>query len=156
MTEPIQVGDQTLEIEVRPITLIVPATNMQVGPPIRYPKRMTLTPEDTVYHARRVKKLHAEFEHGWRLFMANTTPPLPVDYSVDPDTIRGMYIGAIHLMGLLDMSLKLSDLFVPVAWKFPETYMHPGWQVGLGDLVIWLSMGRNPPKSKVKPEGDGS
>ena len=140
MNNTIKVGEQELEIEPGPITLVFPSPAMQLAPPIRYPNRLTITPEDTVYHARRVQKLHPDFEIGWRLFMDMTTPVMPVDYSIDPETIRGMYIGAIHLMGLIDITLKLRDLKVEVVWKFPETYMHPGWQVALADLVIWLAL----------------
>ena len=135
----IKVGEQELEIEPAPITLVFPSTTMQLAPPIRNPKRFTITPENTVYHARRVHKLHPNFEVGWRLFMSMATPAMPVDYSVDPETIRGMYIGAIHLMGLIDLVLKATDKHLHVAVKFPETYLHPGWAVALGDLFIWFA-----------------
>lgn len=50
-----------------------------------------------------------------------------------------MSLGAIHLMGLIDMTLKLTDQGVPVVWIHPESHMHPGWQVALADLAIYFA-----------------
>jgi predicted ATPase len=46
--------------------------------------------------------------------------------------------GAIHLMGLIDLSLKFGDMGVQTVWVYPETFLHPGWQVALGDLLIYF------------------
>lgn len=146
-TQIIQIGDQSLSIEVSPVTLIFQSAHSAMGPDIRYtePKRVVLDMEATLHHARRVKNLHREFEAAWRLFMENTTPHREVDYPVTPDRIREMGSGSLHLMGLIDMSLKFSDMGVPVVWKHPESCMHPGWQVALGDLVMWLSRRQSGP-----------
>jgi len=140
-TETIKVGNQVLEIETRPITMVFQPAASTLGPRIEYPRRVRLDPEVTSYHAQRVQKLHTRFEECWRLFMANTTPPTPVG-EVTAEAIRkGGGMGAIHLMGLIDMSLKFADMKVPVVWVFPESFLHPGWQVGLGDLLIHLTLG---------------
>jgi hypothetical protein len=44
----------------------------------------------------------------------------------------------LHLMGLIDLSLKFIDMKIPIVWKAPESYLHPGWQVALADLAIHL------------------
>lgn len=136
--EEIKVGEETHTIEVRPLTLIIPSARMAMGPPIQYPKRLPLDAKGTVYHARKVQKLHAEFEQVWRLFHSSTTPAGEVG-EVSADAIRKMGPGAVHLMGLIDMTLKLQDQKVPLVWVYPESFLHPGWQVGLGDLAIFFA-----------------
>ena len=138
-SELIKIGGKEHEIEVKPITLIVPSANMAMEK-IEYPKRIELDVEVTTYHAQRVKKLHPEFDMVWRLFHSKTSNPTIIGPDpVDSDNIRKMGSGAVHLMGLIDLTLKLTDKNVPIAWKFPESFLHPGWQVALADLAIWFS-----------------
>jgi hypothetical protein len=44
-----------------------------------------------------------------------------------------------HVVGLLDLTLKLRDAGCQVAWKHPETYLHPWHQANLGDVAISLT-----------------
>ena len=136
--ETIKVGKQDHQIEVKPLTVICPSAEASCVK-IEYPGRVPLDAEITTYHAQRVKKLHTEFEKVWRFFMENTSKPTPVDYEVTADRIRQMGAGAIHLMGLIDMSLKFRDLKIPMVWVHPETFLHPSWAVALGDLAIFFA-----------------
>lgn len=139
--ETIKIVQQTHEIEVKPITLICPSASASALK-IEYPNRFALSSDVTTFHAQKVQKLHIEFEKVWRFFMANTSKPTPVDYDVTSDRIRQMGSGAIHLMGLIDLTLKLWDKKVPMVWVHPETFLHPAWQVALGDLAIYFSGAR--------------
>ncbi len=104
----------------------------------RFLGTVKLDSEVTTYHAQRVQKLHPAFIDAWQLFFKNTSRESS-DPPADPDMIRKMGSGSIHLMGLIDLTLKLSDMNISVAWVYPESYMHPGWQVALADLAIWFS-----------------
>ena len=133
-------GEPAGTIELRPVTLVVPAADMACHR-IGYPGCVQLTTEVTVYHAERVRRLHGRFAEFWLAFMRNTSPATPVDYEVTADRIRQMGTGAVHLMGLIDMTLKLTDKAARVVWVYPESFLHPGWQVALGDLAIKFGMG---------------
>lgn len=138
-TEEVKIGEQTYQIEVRPITIVVPSAQMAMGPRIEYPKRVELDMQATTYHAERVQKLHIDFYEAWHVFMSNANPAGPDLGPISPDELRKMGSGVLHLMGLIDMTLKFSDMGVSVVWKYPESCMHPGWQVALGDLALYFS-----------------
>jgi hypothetical protein len=131
---------QAAEIEVRPVTMIFQgAVAAAMKPPIEYPGAIRLTPEYTVYHAERVQKLDPDFWMAWRVFCDNTSPATPVEVK-SADDIRKCGTAAVHLMGLIDTTLKFHRLGKRVVWVYPESCMHPGWQVGLGDLAIWFGL----------------
>ena len=143
-TQTIIVGKDKHEIEVKPITMIFVSPNIAMGPDIEYPGRIVLTMRDTLLQADRLsdKGVHREFEKYWRIFMENTSgchPKPPLDYEIKPSVIRTMGTGAKHLMGLIDLALKMQDLKVGVVFRHPESSLHPGWQVALGDLFIHLA-----------------
>jgi hypothetical protein len=125
------------QVEIKPITVLCPSAEM-AGHKIAYPNRMPIGTEDTTYHASKVQKLHCEFEAVWRFFMSKISQPKEIDYQITADNIRTMGSGALHLMGLIDLSLKLQDQKIPMVWVYPETFLHPGWQVALADLGIFF------------------
>lgn len=139
-TQTIIIGSQKHEVVLKPINLIFSSCHASMGPDYQYPGRVVLDNTVTVYHAERVQKLHADFEQYWRLFFRATSPVVDVKYPITADEIRKMGMGARHLMGLIDMQLKFMDLKKPTVWRHPESYMHPGWAVGLGDLIIQLQL----------------
>jgi len=53
-TEAIKVGEEVLEIEVSPITIVVPSVQASMGPRITFPQRVELHVEDTTHHGLRV------------------------------------------------------------------------------------------------------
>jgi hypothetical protein len=139
MTETLKIGDQTSVIETKRITLLVPSARASLGPDIEIVGRIPISFHDTTYHASLVQKLHPDFGKYWHLFMSNTNPVTVVNYEVKPDVIRKMGMAANHLMGLIDLSLKYKQMGVNFFWKLPESSLHPGWAVALGDLIIALS-----------------
>ncbi len=132
MSQQLQIGDQTVTIETRPLNLIVQSPQSAMGPDIRYPGCVVLDSQATLHYAERVKVLDPEFWTVWRLFLAHTSPPTP-------DDIRRRGTGVRHVMGLIDMSLKLMRKGHNVVWRHPESHLHPGWAVALGDVAIWFS-----------------
>ncbi len=138
-TQTLVIGDEKHEVEVRPVNLIFQGAESAVLPPIQYPGCMVLDPMVTVYHAERVQKLDPQFRTVWDFFQSNVEHKSSIDPT--PDNIRKGNMGGIHLMGLIDLTLKLTKMGKNVVWKCPETYLHPGWAVGLGDLAIYFGKG---------------
>jgi len=143
MIESIKIGKETLEIETEKITVIVPSENFASGPRIEYPNRIRIDTDATIFHAKAVTKLHKDFTDVWKRFMLNTSKKEEVKYDITADNIRTLGMGSIHLMGLIDLSLKFRDLGIPFVWVYPESFLHPGWQVALTDLAIFISRKKN-------------
>ncbi len=142
-TEKIKIADDEHEIEVKPITMIF--HNGDLPAEIEYPERFAITPEMTIYHADRVQKLHEEFPTFWREVHVQRRLDKEPQCGPIPDEIRKLGMGHRHLMGLFDLSLKLTDQGVPLVWKYPETYLHPSFQAALADVVILLADYANRP-----------
>jgi hypothetical protein len=124
-TERFQTDDgQVLEAEVRPITIICHPDNVGDVEPL---DRLVLDPETTLYHADR---LSPGGRHAWTnellelLFKQNPPPSSSLAYR--------------HALGLIDLTLKLQDMGVRVAWRYPETYLHPAAQLQLADVLLAL------------------
>lgn len=138
MIEEIQVGEQKLPIEVKPLTLIFKSGDFNEE--IKYPNRIPIGIQDAIYHIERVKKLHKDLFY----YLVMVIPSLEKDLgklSIDalPQKINQMGIGVKHLAGRLDLSLKFIDMKVPFAWIHPEDGLHPAVQAQLGDVAIEFS-----------------
>ncbi len=90
-----------------------------------------LTPEVTTYHGERVQRLHDKTLELLHLVLPDVV--WPVDGSKRSYVLR-------HLLGLIDLTLKLSDSStasrITIVWKRPEDGLHPKHQASLGDVVI--------------------
>lgn len=140
MQETIQIGKDVLGIEIKPITVICTSAEVSAGPRIEYPNRIRIDTDATIFHAKAVTKLHKDFVDVWKRFMLNTSNKEEVKYDITADNIRTFGMGSIHLMGLIDLSLKFRDLGIPFVWVHPESLLHPAWQVALADFAIYLSI----------------
>ena len=142
-TQQIIIGDQTHEIETLPVTVLFSNAHASMGPDYKYPGRYVLdaftTRLQAEYLDENADKLHPEFEKFWRLFFEATTPRGTPTWPLTADVIKTIGTGGRHLIGLIDMLLKLDDLKIPTVVRHPESFMHPGWAVALGDLFIHLS-----------------
>ena len=126
------------EIETKPITLICKSPAFQSK--IEYPKRVEIDPQVSVYHGERVKNVHADFPKYWNMVFEQSSKGTEPPCEAEPDEIRQWCdIAGTHLLGLLDLTLKFMDMGTPFVWKYPETYLHPGLQAGLGSVVCELS-----------------
>jgi len=125
---------QTHTIDLKPITLVCSAP--EVGRISYAPQWFTLSFAETTYHAERVQVLHPLFPQFWTVLWEAAKLPVPDPI---PDRLRQQGTGILHLMGLLDLSLKLFDQGVPLVWKHPESALHPRLQCALSDLLIALN-----------------
>jgi hypothetical protein len=127
----IKVGDDVHDVEGSPaagtggITLVC---HDGTGPRIEYPDRVAIDVHVSTHHGSRLS------DGGWH---ADTAPL--VEYAF------GAHLGSYsrtpaenHLVGLVDLSLKLDDMGVPFVWVQPESLLHPGVAARLGDLAAYF------------------
>ena len=138
MLEKIEVAGDELEIEVKPITLIFKSSDLYDD--VKYKERFPIDMEASIYHIERVKVLHANTLY----FLEKAMPAAYKEFKNLPVEAIPYYInqsgaGMKHLAGRLDLTLKLMDMKVPIAWVYPEACLHPSVQVVLGDILIELT-----------------
>ncbi len=127
----IQVGDQTHEVPAKTINLIFRAPALKER--TQYPGLVSIDSDASIYHGERVQKLHADTERLFRLVFTDWG-----DEPVESVYIRTLERCYVHVLGLVDMSLKLRDLGIGFAWIKPESHLHPAHQLGLMDAVIQI------------------
>lgn len=129
---------EELEVEVAPLTFVAKHPSHQDR--IEYPNRVEIDPEQTLFHAEKVRVLHDDFEECWKIVWNGTCHGEDVQPPCegDPVAIRNYDTACMHLMGLIDLSLKFRDMGVPFMWKYPETYLHPALQASLADFAVKL------------------
>lgn len=122
----VTIGQESHDIEVRRVTLVVPGP--QSHQRIRYPGLVEIDLEMSCHHARLVEVLHPEVEQYFlKIFPDSELPER-----------KSAGTGALHVIGRLDLSLKLQDLGVPFMWKYPEAGLHPVAQAPLADVIMDL------------------
>lgn len=130
--ETIIIGKEKHDIEVKPLTLICPGANLTDS--IKYPKRLKIDFEASIYHIERVQKFHDETRKFIRqVFKIAESVPLY------PDQVRKMGDGIRHFAGRIDLSLKLIQMKVPFVWVYPEACIYPANQAEMADVAIELS-----------------
>ena len=92
MIEEIQVGEQKIPIEVKPLTLIFKSGDFVDE--IKYPNRIPIGIQDAIYHIERVKKLHKDL--FYYLAMAMLTPCFPISMPSIHLLLIPMYQKSIH------------------------------------------------------------
>jgi hypothetical protein len=119
------------------ITLEFEAPTMLGHPARKRPTMVTIDVQASTFHADRVVVVHPDFETAWNTIDTGLPAPMTME-ARGPNAGSGVR----HLAGLIDMTLKLHDLGMSVCWRYPESMLHPKWQCGLGDLVIYLDKRR--------------
>lgn len=132
-TEIIKIAGDEHEVPIAPLTLIVPDASM-VAERIEYPCRVDIDLEGALFHLEHVQKFDTKSARFVRQVFE-----LGEDVEVTPDSVRRMGLGARHFGGRIDLTLKLMQLEVPIAWKYPEAGLHPRAQLALADVLLELS-----------------
>ena len=131
--EVIAVGDDVLEIDAAPLTLIFKSPNLTKD--VTYAGRLPLNMEACLYHMERTQTIHADTPKYVRMAF-----PFYLD-EITPDSIRREGMGFQHVAGRIDMTLKYMQMGVPIAWVHPEDGLHPKVQLALADVAIILAQG---------------
>lgn len=123
-------GQQQHEVPTSKINVIAPAADFHER--IKYPGSIELLPEYTIYHASRCEQLHQNISRFWQHVFPQQEIPVTLAER------KQLGSGMLHVIGLLDMTLKLSALHpcARIVWKYPESYLHPAAQLGLADALI--------------------
>ena len=145
------VDGQDASIPEHPLTLLF--TSPETGQ-ISYPGRAELHPELTVRWVDMLREeadLHPTFRRAFAIWCGAVQRGGP-----DPDiTVAGLQssgTGLRHVAGLIDLTLHLRGRGIPVVWVHPESHLHPAWQCGLGDLIMWLTYGEPGPACSGVPQ----
>lgn len=124
----ITAGGQDVEVDGRPLTLVCHDGAQRLG----YPGRFAVSAEESTHHAERLSR------EGWH---RDTEPLVEYALGTGPSTGLSHYgrsAGEQHLVGLVDLSLKLDDMGVPLVWVQPESLLHPGVAARLGDVAAFF------------------
>jgi hypothetical protein len=118
----IHANGETLTLDAAPLVLLFHNGTFDLG----VKDAVCLDPEATVYHGSRVRVLHPRTAE----LLAAVERERPIARTA---------VAYHHLVGLLDLTLKLKDQGRSLFWKNPEAYLHPWHQANLGDVAILLT-----------------
>jgi hypothetical protein len=138
--ETIEIGGIEHKIVVRPITLIVKGPTLTDD--VKYKDRIPLDMTACLHHMDRTATFHKDVP-----FYIDKVFPHYAQKEVTPCSIRKEGLGMRHFAGRIDLSLKFIDMGVPFAWVYPEDGLHPASQAALGDVLVCLTKGLQPPKA---------
>lgn len=141
--EKVVIEGQEHTIPLRDITLICTAPDFHSR--IRYPNRLEISHEESLYHMDRVQRFHPRTAGMVaKVFKVEDTG------KVTPDWCRREGTGVRHCAGLIDLTIKMMQKGVPVVWIHPESFLHASAQAELADVLISLT--KEPVKTLVQEE----
>lgn len=118
------------------LTVVVPSPDIIDPAQIEehYPAdAIILDPEAVLYHMDRVKVLDP------RTVRAVRALGVELPENSQADDVRALRAGIKHLVGRVDMHLKLRAIGArTIVHRDPEAFLHPKWCCELGDLFIGL------------------
>ena len=104
-------------------------------------------PEEISYAGRFIIDEHTAILHADLLYDGsesmnkNTIEYAKIVYQdINEDNWHSMGKGPLHVVGRVDLSLKMNYTDQPYVWKYPETHVHPAYQSNLADVLILLSV----------------
>lgn len=128
-TETIKVGEDSLTIELKPVTVVFNSGQKEV----EYPDRVPLTPEVTMSHFERMSEIDPYTACLFRIVVHDYA------YPVTKDNINKSVSAFKHLVGLFSLSLFLMVEGKKFVWKYPEYCLHPRYQGNIADAMILMS-----------------
>ena len=147
-TATVKIGEDQIEIETKPVTIVAPSQEManqrmeMVDEDI-----VTITPELTLKAAASVSQAEWAELIGVPQFVDMLKL---VTKSDPPEMLASAGLGFKHLVGLVLLTIEAINDEKRPHWAYPETYLHPAWQVGLADLVVFItSEGKNERESEA-------
>lgn len=116
-------------VEVKPITLVFNKTWKDSI----YPERIMITPEMSLSHFYSMNDINNYVICFFKLVVDD------YPYTVTKKNISDSALGFRHLIGLFDLSLQLLIQKKNFGWKYPETGLHPKYQLELAEALIIFS-----------------
>jgi hypothetical protein len=117
------------DVEVKPVTLVFNKTWKESV----YPERVMITPEMSLSHFYSMKDVNNYVICFFKLVVSD------YPHSVTKDNISESALGFRHLIGLFDLSLQFLAQKKNFGWKYPETGLHPKYQLELAEALIIFS-----------------
>ena len=122
--------------------IVVPSANVFN---ITYKDRLPICWETTIYHAERVKKLHPETKDlvNKALFSwtrNNQSRSWHWERLFEENRLGQTGNGVCHVVGLIDLVLKMQDMQVPIVLIHPESGLAPSIVLDLTDVLLELAV----------------
>lgn len=131
--ETIIVNGEAHEIEIKKLNLVF----HQDGINVAYPDRAVIDPQVTISEINALPEAVYKQVINHPLFLELFHIVFPKDRKINPVINReNGDLSILHVSGLICLLIETTRLGVPVAIKYPETYLHPSTQVNLADLFI--------------------
>jgi hypothetical protein len=124
-------NDDQLEIETSPLTLVFNTTHGES----RYPGRFAITAENSLEHFAFVSEIHRDAAAMFRVVVPD------FEGEVSKASLSKCQPCFRRLAGMLDLTVRLLTVGVPIVWKYPEDGLHPRYQANLADVMISLAKG---------------
>ena|ERR1019366_3333940 len=129
--ETIILNGQEMEVELRKINIICKAPDIVQD--IQTPGRLMIDSQMTLTHTEEAKEFHPRTEKFFRMVF------MEYDGEFTPEAIRREGSGAMHIAGLIDLSIICMTQSAKFGWKYPESFLHPKMQCQLADVVVAIS-----------------
>lgn len=127
--ETVLIGTEEVKLKLAPITLVYSQTYKNTF----YPDRLMIDAEMTINHFNQLREI-SPFAAA---FFKIVVPDYPD--AITLDSLKGAAPGFQHLIGLFEISLQLILQRKKFGWKYPESYLHPKYQLNLADAMIAMS-----------------
>lgn len=128
-TETIYVGKDEVKVPTAPITLIFNRAPSDTF----YPDRLMIDPEMTRAHFEKMTEINPFVAAFFKLVVRD------YPHDVTLANVKQAVPGFKHLVALFDLSLQFLLEGRKFGWKYPETYLHPCYQVELAEALIVFS-----------------
>lgn len=122
-------GENKHEIEAKPITLIFNTCPKESA----YLERVMITPEMTIQHYDSLKEIDPYTAKFFKIVVPDFSE------NITKENLDFCALGYRHIIGLFSLSLDLLLKKVKIGWKYPESYLHPKYQLNLAEALIIFS-----------------
>lgn len=122
--------DTKHELELAPINLVF---NTTTGDSY-YPNRLMIDITMTIDHFNRMTDINPYTAAFFKLVVPDFPHPITMD------VMKRTALGFRHLIGLFDLSLNTLLIKKPFGWKYPETGLHPKYQLNLAEALILFGL----------------
>jgi hypothetical protein len=127
--EKIIVGEDEVSVEVKPITLIFNHCFRESA----YPERTMITPEMSLDYFRGME----EIDPFTARFFSIVIPDFPLP--IDKKNLEKCQVGFQQVVGMMGLSLNLLLQKKKFGWKYPESNLHPKYQLNLAEALMVFS-----------------
>ena len=144
MTLKVTIGGNEVVAKDGVLTLIY--KDPKITEDVKYAGALPITMVSSLTHLNNVKSLHEQTERFVRVVFPDYERVLDLEW-----TQKHEGTGFQHVVGRIDLTLRLQDFDTPMVWIHPENGLHPASQLNLADAILLLmKRGKPPPPPRVR------